>query len=41
MMNVPVFFRRVDGTAIGPGGSGKPGPVTQKLQAVFQRFTGG
>jgi D-alanine transaminase len=29
---------RVDGTVIGPGGSGKPGPVTLKLQAAFQRF---
>lgn len=29
---------RVDGTAIGPGGSGKPGPVTQRLQAAFRRF---
>jgi len=31
---------RVDGKAIGPGGSGKPGPVTQKLRAAFQRFVG-
>lgn len=31
---------RVDGQAIGPGGSGKPGPVTQKLQAAFRRFVG-
>jgi D-alanine transaminase len=31
---------RVDGKAIGPGGSGKPGPVTQKLQAAFQRLVG-
>jgi len=31
---------RVDGQAIGPGGSGKPGPVTQKLQAAFKRFVG-
>jgi len=30
---------RVDGKTIGPGGSGKPGPVTQKLQAAFRRFT--
>ncbi len=29
---------RVDGKAIGPGGSGKPGPITLKLQAAFQRF---
>jgi D-alanine transaminase len=28
---------RVDG---GPVGSGKPGPVTQRLQAAFQRFIG-
>ncbi len=31
---------RVDGTAIGVGGSGKPGPVTQKLQAAFRRLVG-
>jgi len=31
---------RVDGKAIGPGGSGKPGPVTLKVQAAFQRFVG-
>jgi len=31
---------RVDGKAVGPGGSGKPGPVTQKLQAAFQHFVG-
>jgi len=31
---------RVDGKAIGPGGSGKPGPVTLKLQAAFQRLVG-
>lgn len=31
---------RVDGQAIGPGGSGKPGPVTLKLQAAFQRLVG-
>jgi hypothetical protein len=31
---------RVDGKAIGPDGSGKPGPVMQKLQAAFQRFVG-
>ncbi len=29
---------RVDGKAIGPSGSGKPGLVTKKLQAAFQRF---
>ena len=28
---------RVDGQ---PVGSGKPGPVTQKLQAAFRRFIG-
>jgi D-alanine transaminase len=31
---------RVDGKAVGPSGSGKPGPVTQKLQTAFQRFIG-
>ena len=31
---------RVDGKAIGPGGSGKPGPITLKLQAAFQRYIG-
>jgi branched-subunit amino acid aminotransferase/4-amino-4-deoxychorismate lyase len=31
---------RVDGQAIEPGGSGKPGPVTLKLQAAFQRLIG-
>jgi D-alanine transaminase len=31
---------RVDGKAIGPGGSGKPGPATHKLQAAFRRFIG-
>ena len=31
---------RVDGKAVGPGGSGKPGPVTLKLQAAFQRLVG-
>ena len=31
---------RVDDQAIGVGGSGKPGPVTQKLQAAFRRFIG-
>jgi branched-subunit amino acid aminotransferase/4-amino-4-deoxychorismate lyase len=31
---------RVDGKAIGSGGSGKPGPVTLKLQAAFQRYVG-
>lgn len=29
---------RVDDKAIGAGGSGKPGLVTKKLQAAFQRF---
>ncbi len=29
---------QVDGQAIGAGGSGKPGPVTQRLQAAFRRF---
>jgi hypothetical protein len=28
----------VDGKAIGAGGSGKPGPVTLKLRAAFQRL---
>jgi hypothetical protein len=31
---------RVDGKAIGPDGSGKPGPVTLKLQTAFRRLTG-
>jgi D-alanine transaminase len=31
---------RVDGKAIGPGGSGKPGSVSLKLQTAFQRFIG-
>ena len=31
---------RVDGKAIGPGGSGKPGPVTQRLQAAFRHLVG-
>lgn len=28
---------RVDGKAVGPGGSGKPGPVTLRVQAAFRR----
>lgn len=35
---IPVI--RVDGKTVGPGGSGKPGPITLKLQAAFQRFVG-
>ena len=31
---------RVDGKPVGAGGSGKPGPVTLKVQTAFQRFVG-